>query len=235
MIFEMRQYFVARGRMADARDRMQNHLPGLFAKHRIRVAASWSVVAGPRLPIFCYIMQWVDLAEREASWAAFYADPEWARIRALTNAGSELVEGQELVFLRPHPALPLHSGAAPGRAGGLHQLIVQRVLVGRNAEVTGFLHDTYLPRLRAAGAEIMGLFDVLSGPGMPGIVLCIAWTDESAWRRGWAAFEADEQVNAAQWHQRKAFGAALFGISDIFLMEPDPHALPYSSLTFKLG
>lgn len=234
MIFEMRQYFVARGRMADSHDRMRNHLPDLFAKHRIRVAARWTAVAGARLPMFCYMMQWDDLAERETGWAAFYADPEWARIRTLTNAGSELVEGQELVFLRPHPALPLHTGAAPARIGGLHQLITQKVLVGRNAEVAGFLHDTYLPRLRAAGAGVTGLFDMISGPGMPNLVLALAWADETAWRRGWAAFDADDEVRAAFERQRGEFGATLFAGSDGLLLEPAPYALPYASLTARL-
>lgn len=235
MIFEMRQYLVARGRMADLHDRMENHLPDLFARHRIRVAARWTAIAGPRTPMFCYVMQWDDLNQREAVWGEFYADPDWARVRAATNAGSELVEGQELVFLRPHPVLPPHTtGDTPARVGGLHQLITQRVAVGRTAEVTGFLGDSYLPALRSAGAGILGVFDLISGPGMPAMVICAAWEGESAWRAGWAAVEADSRLQAACDRQRESFGATLFGSSDTFLMEPAPYALPYASLTFPI-
>src|SRR5271154_4489481 len=126
MIFEMRQYLIDRGRMNDNHARMRDHLPALLEKHGVRVVGRWSALSGPRMPLFCYIMEWRDLAEREARWGAFYADPEWPRIRAATNAGSELVEGQELVFLQPHPAFEHDDSDLSRRVGGIHQIVTQK-------------------------------------------------------------------------------------------------------------
>ncbi|NGN44625.1 hypothetical protein G6N74_26550 [Mesorhizobium sp. CGMCC 1.15528] len=230
MIFEMRQYLIERGRMNDNHDRMENHTPALLSKHGIRVIGRWSALAGPRMPLFCYIMEWKDFAEREASWASFYADPEWARIRAQTNAGSELVEGQELVFLRPSPAFEQVEADLDRRIGGVHQIITQKILVGQNNAVTDFLSTTYLPRLRAAGAHVIGVCDMISGPTMPNIVMLVAWPDEQAWWKGWRGFQNDAELLEGFRKQRAELGTTLFGTSDTFVLEPASYALPFASL-----
>jgi len=230
MIFEMRQYLIDRGRMNDNHSRMRDHLPGLLEKHGVRVVGRWSALSGPRMPLFCYIMEWRDFAEREARWGAFYADPEWPRIRAATNAGSELVEGQELVFLQPHPAFEQDDSDLTRRVGGIHQIVTQKTAIGQNGAVAEFLRETYLPRLRAAGAHVMGICDMISGPGMPNIVMLFAWEDEKAWFRGWREFQNDPAVLGAFAAQRGQLGRALFGSNDTFLLEPAAYALPFASL-----
>jgi NIPSNAP len=230
MIFEMRQYLIERGRINDNHDRMQNHLPPLLAKHGIRVIGRWVALSGPRMPLFCYIMEWNDFGEREACWAAFYADPEWARVRAATNAGSELVEGQELVFLRPNPAFRQVDADLNRCIGGLHQIITQKTLIGQNPALADFLSATYFPRLRAAGAHIIGACDLISGPGMPATVMLFAWPDETVWAKGWRDFQNDAELLDAFRKQRAQYGTTLFGSNDTFLLDPAAYALPFASL-----
>jgi len=235
MIFEMRQYLIDRGRMNDNHDRMKNHLPALLEKHGVRVVGRWEALAGPRMPLFCYIMEWRDFSEREARWGAFYADPEWPRVRAATNAGSELVEGQELVFLQPNPAIEQVEADLGRRIGGVHQIITQKIAIGQNPAVAEFLRTVWLPRLRAAGAHVIGVCDMISGPGMPNVVMLFAWEDETQWRRGWSEFQNDPAVLAAFAAQRRQFGRTLFGSNDTFLLEPVPYALPFASLRTRNG
>jgi hypothetical protein len=230
MIFEMRQYQIDRGRMDDNHARMRDHLPPLLQKHGVRVVGRWVALSGPRMPLFCYIMEWRDFAEREACWGAFYADPEWPRIRAATNAGSELVEGQELVFLQPHPSFEQVDAELNRRVGGVHQIVTQKIAIGRNPAVVAFLRDTYLPRLRAAGAHVIGVCDMISGPGMPNIVMIFAWEDEKSWFHGWREFQNDPEVLASFSAQRAEFGRTLFGSNDTFLLEPAAYAPPFASL-----
>lgn len=230
MIFEMRQYFIERGRMADNHARMREHLPSLLGKHGIKVVGRWVAVSGPRQPMFCYIMRWKDFAERERCWGSFYADPEWARVRALTNDGSELVEGQELVFLKPNSAFQPEDSDLDRTIGGVHQLINQRHLVGRNPEVIEFLKNVWIPRLKAAGGHIIGICDTVSGPMMPNIVSLIAWPDAESYWNNWRAFNEDPELIAAFRDQRKRIGTTLFTSSDSFLMEPASYALPCASL-----
>jgi hypothetical protein len=229
MIYEMRQYLIERGRMDDNHDRMQNHTPRLLEKHGVHVVGRWSAVAGPRMPLFCYVMEWKDFAEREACWGAFYADPEWARIRAATNAGSEMVEENHLIFMRPNPSFEQDDRERDQRIGGLHQLVTQKILPGQNTAVSEFLSSTYLPRIQAAGAKVMAVCDMVSGPAMPALVMLFSWPDETVWRRGWRAFDSDPVMADAYRSQRAALGTTLLGSYDCMLMEPTPYALPFAS------
>ena len=230
MIFEMRQYVIARGRMSDNHDRMLNHLPALLSRHNIRVVGRWTAVAGPKLPMFCYIMEWRDFAEREACWASFYADEEWARIRSETNAGSELVESYELAFLKPNPAWSPKASDASREIGGVHQMIVQQTLIGHAGAVNSFLAETWLPCVVGAGAHVIGLCDMVSGPGMPNIVILLAWADERAYWTGWRGMDRNEMIQEASRHQRSRYGTTLFGVSESALLEPLAGALPFASL-----
>lgn len=230
MIYEMRKYQIERGRIPDIHDRMARHLPDLLARHGIRVVGRWTALAGPGLPVFVYVMEWRDFAEREACWGSFYADPDWARVRAETNAGSEMVEATELTFLRPNPAFQQVDADLDRGLGGVHQIVTQRILVGRNSEISAFLTETYLPRLRDAGAHVIGVCDTVSGPSMPNLVMFLAWRDESAWWDGWRALHDDTRLRDALAAQRETHGTTLFGTADTFLLEPAPYALPRASL-----
>jgi len=230
MIYEMRHYLMDRGRMNDNHDRMENHTPALLRKHGVNVIGRWAALTGPGMPMFCYIMEWEDFAEREAAWGGFYADPEWPRIRTATNAGSEMVQENKLTFMRPNPVFRQVDSERDARGGGLHQLIVQKTAIGLTGAVNDFLAETWLPRVQAAGARVLGLCDVISGPPMPSVVTLLSWPDETAWFRGWRAFENDPAVIAAYAEQRRTHGQALLGAAETWLMEPAAYALPVASL-----
>ena len=138
MIYELRLYAVAPGRMADVHDRFNHHFPALFAKHGVDCVARWVALAGPDAPRFVYLMAYRDYAHRESVWASFYQDAEWWRIRAETNAGHEMVERHDLFFLKPNVAWT--ADAAPDQAvGGLHELVQQQLAPGQNANANAFL------------------------------------------------------------------------------------------------
>lgn len=230
MLYEMRQYLIDRGRMDDNHDRMENHTPPLLKRHGINVVGRWAALAGPRAPMFCYIMEWTDFAEREAAWAAFYGDPEWPRVRAATNAGHEMVQENHLVYMRPNPAFRQEEADSRRRIGGLHQIIVQKTAIGQNAAVADFLGSTYVPRVTAAGAHVIGICDMVSGSAMPAIVTLLAWPDERAWLEGSLAFESDPAMREAYSRQRETLGGTLLGSAEITVARPAAYALPYASL-----
>lgn len=230
MLYEMRQYLIDRGRTDDNHDRMENHTPPLLEKHHVNVVGRWAALAGPRAPMFCYIMEWQDFAERDAAWGSFYADPQWPEVRAATNAGSEMVQENHLAFMRPNAAFRQEEGDSQRRIGGVHQIIVQKTAVGQTAALTDFLGSSYLPRLKAAGAHVMGLCDVVSGHQMPAIVTLIAWPDAAAWHDGSLAFESDQAMRDAYRKQRETLGTTLLGSADVIVARPAPYALPHASL-----
>ncbi|NDZ18145.1 NIPSNAP family protein [Variovorax sp. WS11] len=221
MIYELRLYSVAPGRMADVHTRFNEHFPALFAKHGVDCVARWNAVAGPDAPRFVYLMAYRDYAHREAVWASFYADAQWWRIRAETNAGHEMVERHDLFFLKPNAAWPAASDAeAP--VGGLHELVQQQIAPGQNANANVFLKETWLPSVREAGGRVLAVWDVASGAGMQKIVLLYAWPDAATWHAGRQAMDRSEALREAFAEQRRTHGTALFERAEVNLLDPAP-------------
>ena len=50
----------------------------LFERHGFRPVAYWTEEVGSPHRLV-YLLAWDSWEEREAAWAAFYADPEWER------------------------------------------------------------------------------------------------------------------------------------------------------------
>src|SRR6478609_402980 len=82
MIYELRVYSCLPGRMAALQNRFQNHTLRIWEKHGIRQAGFWTTLIGPANNDLTYMIAWDSLADREARWNAFMADPEWIAARA---------------------------------------------------------------------------------------------------------------------------------------------------------
>src|SRR4051794_21382372 len=80
--FELRTYTVREGggNIDVLHARFREHTNRLFKKHGMTIVGFWQPVAKPDQLI--YILSYKDAAARDASWAAFQADPEWVKVRA---------------------------------------------------------------------------------------------------------------------------------------------------------
>lgn len=219
MIYELRLYSVAPGRMDDVHERFARHLPVLFERHGVRLVGRWHALAGPDAPRFVYLIAYRDYAEREAVWSAFYQDADWWRIRAETNAGHEMVERHDLFFLKPNAAWP-PAADAQAPVGGLHELAQQQIAPGQNARANAFLKDVQLPLLREAGAQVLGVFDMAAGAGMQKVVQLIAWPDAATWHAGRRMIDAHEGLRAALKAQRESAAGPVFERAEVNLLEP---------------
>lgn len=223
MIYELRLYSVAPGRMADVHARFDEHLPVLFERHGVDCVGRWSALAGPDAPRFVYLMAYRDYAHREAVWTGFYQDAEWWRIRAETNAGHEMVERHDLFFLKPNAVW--EAPTAPDEAvGGLHELVQQQVAPGQNANANRFLKQTWMPLLREAGARVLGVFDMAAGAGMQKLVLLHAWPDAATWHAGRRTIDAHQGLRAELAAQRQGAGTTFLLRGEVNLLEPAPGA-----------
>lgn len=222
MIYELRLYSVATGRLDDVYERFGQHVPALFERHGVTCVGSWKALVGNEMPRYVYLLAYRDFAEREAAWASFYADPDWWRIRAETNAGHEMVERYELLFLKPNPAW--EAAAGTGAVGGVHELQLVQVAPGQTAEINRFLTQSYLPQMQAAGAQTLGVFDMVSGPRMPQLVMLHAWPDAGRWHEGRRLLDASDTLRAGFGEQRARLGYAFFLRGESQLLEPAPWA-----------
>ena len=90
MIYEMRTYEAAPGKLPVLVGRFANTTDGLFKKYGMRPIGYWTESIGDNTKLH-YMLAWEDDAERVAKWAEFRADPERARAFAESEKEGQLV------------------------------------------------------------------------------------------------------------------------------------------------
>ncbi len=90
MIYEMRNYEAAPGKIRTLVDRFGNTTHRLFLQHGMRPQGYWTESVGDNTKLH-YIMAWEDDAERLAKWAEFREDPERAKAFAESEKDGLLV------------------------------------------------------------------------------------------------------------------------------------------------
>jgi hypothetical protein len=85
MLYELRVYECAPGRLPALHERFRTVTTRKFAQHGIRVLGYWTDKFGESNRL-TYLVQWADEAERDRKWGAFSADPEWQAARAASES-----------------------------------------------------------------------------------------------------------------------------------------------------
>jgi hypothetical protein len=170
------------------------------------------MIAGPASPLFVYLTPWRHMMERSKCWAGFYSDPAWAEARTRTNAGSELVESYEIMFLRAvRDWAPTPTADCP-----IVEMVIQSVTIGQAPAVREEVLHTTVPTLEAAGATVLGAYDILSGRPLPSMVFFIGWQDME--QRAAALSQLDQRLNAP----RAGGKTQLLGRAEQYLMRSVP-------------
>ncbi|MEP9350285.1 NIPSNAP family protein [Xanthobacter sp. KR7-225] len=108
MIYELRSYECMPGRLASVLQRFERDALPLWREVGIRPVGFWTTEIGESDQTLQYMLAWESLAEREAKWAAFAADPRWREVKRRTEIDGPLVSRIRNTLLKP--AL----GFAPG-------------------------------------------------------------------------------------------------------------------------
>jgi hypothetical protein len=101
MLFELRIYDCAPGKLPLVLQRFENLTLRVWERHGIRQAGFWTVQIGASNMKLYYMLRWESLAERETKWAAFVKDPEWIRERNETEKDGALVKSVSNEILQP--------------------------------------------------------------------------------------------------------------------------------------
>ena len=230
MIWELRRYTIAPGRIAEIHARFRDHLPPLLARHGIEVVGRWTAADDTERASFVYLIAYHDLAEREAHWRDFYADPQWPVIRARSNGTSDMVRSIDITFLR---ALPGWQPAVPNDAvGGIHELAMIRAINGQAAAVGEELRRVER-MLTQHGGTVLLIADLVTGSGLPKCAMLVGWDDEAHRRSSRLAIASDRAGHAAVAGQIKQFGAPLLGETETMFLDPADDALPRGHMGFK--
>ena len=101
MIYELRVYHCAPGRLPALLKRFETVTLELWKRHGIRQAGFWTVAIGESNQDLYYLLQWESLAEREKKWNTFMADPEWQAKRAESEKDGAIIASISNTILQP--------------------------------------------------------------------------------------------------------------------------------------
>jgi NIPSNAP len=91
MIYELRTYWAAPGKLDALNTRFRNITMGLFARHNIKVVGFWMPLQPtPESGDLIYVLAFDDQAALAAAWNAFREDPEWKAGRAASEVDGPL-------------------------------------------------------------------------------------------------------------------------------------------------
>ncbi len=106
-LYELRFYTTNAGKLPDLHARFRDHTMKLFEKHGMENIVYWTVSEGsPKSDddkdnLLIYIIAHKDEAAKDASWAAFRADPEWKAVAAKSEEnGKILSKPPRAIFMR---------------------------------------------------------------------------------------------------------------------------------------
>lgn len=92
MIYELRTYWAAPGKLDNLHARFRNVTLKLFARHNMQVVGFWTPTpTTAESGDLVYLMAYPDQAALTASWEAFRADPDWQAGKAASEVNGTLV------------------------------------------------------------------------------------------------------------------------------------------------
>lgn len=101
MLYELRTYRAVPGRLPDLLARFRDHTCRIWESHGIHQLGMWTVAVGESNQDLIYVLVWESMADREARWTEFLADPEWKTARAASEAAGPLAQTVSNQFLTP--------------------------------------------------------------------------------------------------------------------------------------
>ena len=196
MLYESRVYITVPGRLPALNDRFAKHTMSFFKKHDIGMLWFWTDEIGTSNQL-TYILTFDSMADREAKWSAFQADPGWHKVRAETEASGPIVAQVLNTFMRLTPYSP-----QPRITSNVQELRIYDAVPGKLPA----LHDRF-------ANHTMGLF---SKHGIQNIaywtedvgtsnrlVYMLGYPDLGAREKSWAAFMADTAWQQARTESEK--------------------------------
>ena len=88
--YELRVYTSPEGKLDELNRRFRKYTRRVFARYDMQSLGYWTPVDNESNQLY-YILTYPDCTARDSSWARFQRDPEWRRVKEITEAGGGLV------------------------------------------------------------------------------------------------------------------------------------------------
>ncbi len=107
MVYELRTYWAAPGKIEDLHNRFRHVTLPIFARHNMKVVGFWTPAVAEESGDLVYMLAFDDTAAKEAAWNAFRNDPDWIAGRAASETNGSLVSKISTMLLEPTDYSPL--------------------------------------------------------------------------------------------------------------------------------
>ena len=92
MIYELRTYWAAPGKIDNLHERFRSLTMGLFKRYNMEVVGFWTPTpVTPDSGDLVYVLRFADEAAKAAAWKSFGSDPEWIEGKAASEVDGTLV------------------------------------------------------------------------------------------------------------------------------------------------
>ncbi len=189
-IFELRRYTTPEGRLPDLHRRFRDHTVALFAKHGAKNVIYW--VPGDEPNTLVYLLKHDSQAARDASFAAFRADPEWQKVRAESEKNGSLTTKVESTILKATDYSPTDFSAA--EPGSIYELRIYTTEEGRLPALNARFRDHTCKLFEKHGMH-NSLYTTPQDAERQNntLVYVIAHKDQAAADASWKAFGSDPE------------------------------------------
>jgi uncharacterized protein (DUF1330 family) len=102
-VFELRTYYVNKGKLDDLNTRFRDHTCQLLKKHGAELIGFWTPTEdkGGKGSKLIYLLAFPSREAARKTWEAFQRDPEWQKVREESHRNGVLVDHVDSVFLEP--------------------------------------------------------------------------------------------------------------------------------------
>ena len=100
VVYELRAYTAAEGKLPELLKRFREHTRHLFERHGMKNVAYWTAADEPKKAnTLVYILKSPSREAHTASWKAFQDDPEWQQVKNKSEENGKLVEKVDSTFM----------------------------------------------------------------------------------------------------------------------------------------
>ncbi|MCU0704611.1 MAG: NIPSNAP family protein [Fimbriiglobus sp.] len=231
MLYELRIYTAAPGKLDALNARFRDHTVKLFEKHGMKNIGYWVPVKNDENKLY-YVIAHKDKAARDASFKAFGADPDWQKAAKESEKDGPLlvkVNPIQVVFLTATDYSP---AIKPSHTPGTERVFEMRTYTASKGNLdalnarfrdhtvklfekhgmTNLAYFTYAPKLNKSGEDVTLLY-------------FLAHKSEDAAKASFDAFRKDADWVAAKEASEKKAGGSLTekegGVKSLFLKPTD--------------
>ena len=152
MLYELRIYDAMPGRFGAVNDRLANYSSPFLRKHGMEILGFWTDEIGTSNRV-TYIISFESMADCEAKWSAFRADPDWQRAFAETEKDGPLVGTVHNSFMRLTPYSP-----EPQVTSKVQELRVYEVVPGKMQALHERMANHTMGYLKKYGIDMIGFW-----------------------------------------------------------------------------